>query len=78
LTAVADSQGPVDESAAFAAVAGAIPDWERQRRADWRAHWRERTRRLLGWAVWFGLAEATADGYVGTPRLGDVLDAAEG
>jgi hypothetical protein len=40
-----------------------VPNWERHRRSDWEDHWRERVRRLLGWAVIFGLAERVDGGY---------------
>jgi hypothetical protein len=51
--------GTVDD--AFAAVRTAIPEWERARHDDWKATWRERTRRLLGWAVEFGIARRVDD-----------------
>ena len=54
---------PVDTDAVFDALRDEIPRWERERHTDWEAVWRERTTRLLEWAVLFGLAEKTADGY---------------
>ncbi|WP_336337112.1 hypothetical protein [Haloarcula brevis] len=54
---------PVDADAAFDALRGEVPRWERERHADWEAVWRERTGRLLEWAVLFGLVEKTAAGY---------------
>lgn len=41
---------------AFEAIREAIPTWERDRHMDWETEWRERTERLLEWAVVFGLA----------------------
>jgi len=54
---------PVDADAAFDALRDEIPRWERERHADWEAIWLERVTNLLEWAVLFGLAEKTADGY---------------
>jgi hypothetical protein len=54
---------PVDTDDAFDALREEIPRWERERHADWEAVWRERTANLLEWAVLFGLAEKTDDGY---------------
>ncbi|GGM44898.1 hypothetical protein [Haloarcula argentinensis] len=53
----------VGTEAAFDALRSEIPRWERERHADWEAVWRERTANLLEWAVLFGLAEKTDDGY---------------
>lgn len=41
----------------------AVPEWERQRHADWETVWRERVARILGWAAAFGLAEEGEDGF---------------
>ena len=54
---------PLDETEAFEGFRSHIPNWERHRRPDWEDHWRERVRRLLGWAVAFDLAERVDDGY---------------
>ncbi|MEF8974558.1 MAG: hypothetical protein V5A15_06660 [Haloarcula sp.] len=54
---------PVDADAGFDAIRDEIPRWERERHADWEAVWRERVVNLLEWAVLFGLAEKTDDGY---------------
>jgi len=54
---------PVDTDDAFDALRAEIPRWERERHADWEAVWQERTANLLEWAVLFGLAEKTTDGY---------------
>ena len=62
LVAALDSE-PVAAAAAFDALRDEIPRWERERHTDWEAVWRERTAALLEWAVLFGLAERTADGY---------------
>jgi hypothetical protein len=61
LAAVAD--GPVTVEDAFQRVAEAVPAWERDRRGDWRAHWRERTARLLAWAVLLDLAAADGERF---------------
>lgn len=57
LAALADADDPLSADAAFERLRGEIPDWERNRHADWEATWRERVRRLLEWAVFFDLAE---------------------
>jgi len=54
---------PVDTDDAFDVLRAEIPRWERERHADWEAVWRERVVNLLEWAVLFGLAEKTDDGY---------------
>ncbi|MFB6304053.1 MAG: hypothetical protein ABEH47_02715 [Haloferacaceae archaeon] len=71
LDAAAD--GPVDADAAFDRVRDAVPAWERDRDPDWEATWRERTRRLLDWAVLLGLAERAGERYVARrPGAGDL------
>lgn len=40
----------------------AVPRWERET-TDWEDVWHKRVRRLLEWAVLFGLAESVAEGY---------------
>ena len=60
LDAVA-ADGPLTADRAFAAVRDRVPEWERSRHTDWEREWRERVRRLLDWAVLFGLVER-ADG----------------
>ena len=59
-----DSEEPVTAAEAFDSFADSVPGWERRRHADWRAVWRERVRRLLDWAVLFGLVEREEGGYV--------------
>ncbi|NLV05871.1 hypothetical protein GOC83_06925 [Haloarcula rubripromontorii] len=54
---------PVDAEAAFDTLRDEVPRWERERHADWEAVWLDRVTNLLEWAVLFGLAEETADGY---------------
>ncbi|WP_058994812.1 hypothetical protein [Haloarcula sp. CBA1127] len=54
---------PVDTDDAFDALREEIPRWERERHTDWEAIWRGRVVNLLEWAVLFGLAEKTDDGY---------------
>ncbi|QLH83154.1 hypothetical protein [Halosimplex pelagicum] len=41
---------------AFDELRDHVPRWERDRHTDWEAEWLERTERLLGWSVAFGLA----------------------
>ena len=57
---------PLDADAAFDRFEDRVPNWERHHEADWRSVWRDRVRRLLDWAVLFGLAERTPEGYVAT------------
>jgi len=59
-----DAGKPVSAHGAFERSVDSVPAWERQRHADWREVWRERVGRLLDWAVLFGLAERTDEGYV--------------
>lgn len=54
---------PLDGETIFERVRETVPNWERHRRTDWKTDWRERTRRLLDWAVEFELAEHTSEGY---------------
>ena len=54
---------PLDSEEIFERVRERVPNWERHRRTDWEAGWRERTRRLLDWSVAFGLADHTGAGY---------------
>jgi len=44
--------------AAFEAVREEVPEWERRRHDDWKAVWRDRTERLLGWGALFGVDAA--------------------
>ncbi|MGB9987584.1 hypothetical protein [Salarchaeum japonicum] len=52
---------PQSADAVFAAF-DAVPRWERETEG-WADEWRERVRRLLDWAVLFGLAETESGGY---------------
>jgi len=52
--------GPLTPEVVFERTRSIVPTWERNRHADWEAVWRERTQRVLQWAVVFGLV--TADG----------------
>ena len=54
---------PLDEDELFDRFRSHVPNWERHRRPDWESHWRGRVRRLLGWAVVFGLAERVDDEF---------------
>lgn len=54
---------PRSPEAVFDDVEGIVPEWERHKDPAWRRTWTERVSRLLGWAVLFGLAESSGDGY---------------
>lgn len=58
---VEDAEQPLTAPDVFERVRAEIPQWERNRRQDWEAVWRERVERLLEWAVTFELIER-ADG----------------
>lgn len=58
---VEGSEEPLTASEVFERMRTEIPQWERNRRQDWEAVWRERVQRLLQWAVTFELIEQ-ADG----------------
>ncbi|EMA41514.1 hypothetical protein [Halococcus hamelinensis] len=58
-----ETDGPRDVDGVFEHVRGTVPTWERNRSPGWRSDWRERVRRLLEWAVVFGLAERVDAGY---------------
>ena len=47
----------------FGGVRDQVPRWERERHTDWEAEWQERTGRLLGWGVEFGLVSRHDDRY---------------
>lgn len=47
----------------FEQVRDRIPRWERSKRDNWETFWTDRVKRRLDWAVVFGLAECTEDGY---------------
>lgn len=49
------ASGPTTAEAAFEAVRGDVPRWERERHADWERQWRQNVDHLLSWAVVFGL-----------------------
>ena len=61
---VLDEHGPLSEEAAFEAFREEIPTWERHKDPS-RVEdvWRERIGNMLDWAVLFGLAERTDEGY---------------
>lgn len=63
LLAALETEGPLEPADAFDAVADVVPEWERHRDPGWERTWQERIERLLAWAVLFGLAERTEDGY---------------
>lgn len=64
LAVLASAGEPLQSDAVFDRVRDDVPAWERRRRADWQAAWRDRTARLLAWAALFGLVEREGDGYV--------------
>lgn len=61
LAALEAADGPLSVDAVAAQID--IPAWERHHHQDPSTVWRDRVDRLLAWAVAFGLAESTADGY---------------
>jgi hypothetical protein len=63
LDALADAETPLAADTAFERVLDEVPQWERARRSDWEAVWRERVERILEWAVAFDLAERADGGY---------------
>ncbi|WP_247009582.1 hypothetical protein [Halorientalis litorea] len=63
LDALADADGPLSAAETFERVREVVPTWERNRHADWEGTWTVRVARLLDWAVVFGLATRTGEGY---------------
>ncbi|MFB6219750.1 MAG: hypothetical protein ABEH77_11370 [Halobacteriaceae archaeon] len=63
--------GGTTAEAAAGAVFPAVPAWERERREDWRAFYRERAGRLLEWAVLLGLASEDAGEFSPGPAYGE-------
>lgn len=63
LAVLADADEPLPADAAFERVEAVVPEWERQKDPTWRATWRDRVRRLLEWAVLFGLAQQDGGYY---------------
>lgn len=63
LAALRAADEPLHAAAVFERVRDRVPQWERNRHADWEDVWTERVRRILDWAVLFGLAERTDEGY---------------
>lgn len=62
--AVVESAGrPVAADEVFERLRERVPAWERGRSADWRTVWRQRTKRVLGWAALFRLVEQGSDGF---------------
>jgi hypothetical protein len=61
LDALAD--GPLTADAVFEEIRSTVPTWERNRHTDWERVWRDRTRRLLEWAVIFGLVGVEDENY---------------
>ncbi|MBX0287505.1 hypothetical protein [Haloarcula salinisoli] len=55
--------GPQTPAECFEAIRESVPRWEREHVTDWEAEWRERSERLLGWAVEFGLVRRQSGEY---------------
>ena len=60
--------GEADESLSADAVARKfeehVPQWERFRYPDPERVWGERVKRILDWAVWFGVVKRAGEGYL--------------
>lgn len=56
--------GADSPAAAFGAVRGEIPRWERERDPEWEQNWRRRVDNLLGWAVVVGSLTSENDRFV--------------
>ena len=63
LTVLADADARLGPDTVFDRVRDRIPAWERARSADWEDTWQRHVERILDWAVLFGLAEYSEDGY---------------
>ena len=63
LEALDGADGALDPASVFEEVDEIVPQWERHKDPAWRRTWTERVEHLLGWAVLFGLATHTPDGY---------------
>jgi len=63
LAALRAADEPLHAAVVFERVRDRVPQWERNRYADWEDVWTERVRRILDWAVLLGLAERTDEGY---------------
>ncbi|MFB6282076.1 MAG: hypothetical protein ABEH40_08660 [Haloferacaceae archaeon] len=66
--AAVGAEGPLTAAGAAERLRDGMPAWERARTPDPAAAWRERTRRLLGWAALLGLVERADGGYVRRDR----------
>lgn len=56
-------EGATTVEGIFEATRSMVPTWERNRHPDWEATWRDRTERLLAWAVLFGLCSREGDRF---------------
>lgn len=56
--------GSPNADEAFERMRPHVPQWERDRHADWESVWRERVERLLAWSVEFGLAARDGASYL--------------
>jgi hypothetical protein len=75
LLALLEAEGPLTAAAAFERFGDRVPAWEREKHADWRAVWRERVERILGWAVLLGWAEPIEIGGEDGERTEEGYDA---
>jgi hypothetical protein len=55
--------GSLTADAVFQRTRSVVPQWERNRDPEWESTWRDRTERLLAWAVVFDIVRKTDDGY---------------
>lgn len=62
LDAVAAVDRATSTDAVFERVRDAVPAWERRKRDDWEAFWRDQVERRLEWAILLGLLERTNGG----------------
>lgn len=63
LDALREADEPLDAPEVFERVRERVPQWERNRHADWETVWTGRVGRILDWAVLLGLAGRTDGGY---------------
>lgn len=70
LTALRESDEPMDSREVYEQFRHRVPTWETYKQPDWEDVWRERVVRILEWFNLLGLAEQTDEGYVPTERPG--------
>lgn len=59
-----EAEEPLSADAVAERFGEHVPQWERFRYPDPGEIWGERVSRILDWAVWFGLAKRTSEGYL--------------